>query len=245
MLMAWLPLFQAAALSHLVLATMLLVTDPRDRWRCHSHGAAGFSHLAESSATSHCQLVSADRQASVGFLICAFLARTCNPSSRSGVHAGVVLFLWNGALFFSGTGFGQIFGREAVGAVAAAAAAGPTDVPRVLLIGHTCLSVFGAAGYLLHYYMHLATSRVGDWVRGVGAQRRRPSGLRSSGQPIFVQVQAGEDEADELERGSPLVGASLPSFSGLQPQQALTPSAQPEASHGWAASGSYSVDKSA
>lgn len=234
-MMAWLPLFQAAALSHLIWAAMLLVTDPRDRWHCYGRG------LAAPSAASQGQLVSADRQASVGFLICSFLARSCSPSSRSGVHAGVVLFLWNGALFFSGGGFSWIFGRETIGAAAAAAAAEPTDVPRFLLIGHTCVSALGAAGYLLHYYMHLAVSRAGDWVRGVGRQRRRPSGARSAGQPIFVHVRAGEDETDELERGS-----QQPSFSGLQPQQALAPSAPPEATRGGAAaSDSESFDKTA
>lgn len=250
-MMGWCPLFRAAALSHLIWAAMLLVTDPRDRWHClgHAPAADGASHLAAPSAASRCQLVSADRQASVGFLICAYLARACDPSSRSGVHAGVVLLLWNGALFFSGGGFNQMFGREAVGAAAAAAAAAPTDVPRVLLIGHTCLAVSLAAGFLLHYYMHLAVTSAGDWVRGVGAQRRRSPSARSSGQPVFVHVRAGEDQTDELERGSQHPAANIPSFSGfsgLQPQQALAPSAPPGASRGGAtASGGESFDKTA
>lgn len=257
-LMGWRCLFQTAALSHLLWAVMLLVTDPHDRWDCYGHGrAASAAQSAAAGAAARCQLSSADRQASVGFLICAFLARCCNPSGTSGVRAAVVLLLWNGALFFSGSGFSRLFGRGLSVAAGEAADTAPyyevrdaaADLPRLLLIGHTCIAACGAAGYLLHFYMHLALTCTGDWVRSVRAPQRRPAagGAQAAGQPVLVYVRpnqgdeaapahVNEDQAEDAERGARAVG--FPSFSGL------SPSAPAQAVRGGVVGESHVFDKS-
>lgn len=192
----WLWLFRAAAVSHLIWAALFVVTDPRCRWDCQGYPVGG-RHVSTSSPALRCQLQAADRQVAVGFMVSAFLARTCDPLGFAGVRAAVALLLWNGALLLNGGGAPKVLslGVRAAGpqgglAGEAGAAFGPVEahqsqawykeeefppleLPQMLLVAHTCLAAAGAASFLVFHYANVSFCCVQKWMQGLAEQRRR------------------------------------------------------------------------
>merc|ERR1719270_1465320 len=196
---------------------MLFITDPHDRWDCHGVGVRGALPLPapKAVAASQCQLSSADRQASMGFLICAFVARAGNPDLMSGVSAGVVLLLWNAALFFNGGGVRRLWGPEIEAEADFAPSYGRdarAELPQVLLLAHSCIAALGAAAYLLHFYLHVAVTRTSDWARGIGERR-----LGMSRRPPVVVAQVAEADREGHLGPADEAAQFPPSFHGPAP----------------------------
>lgn len=215
-MVGWLCLFRSAAISHLVWAVLFLATDPRGRWDF----PAGMSGQAMGNAQPalRYQLVAADRQVVVGFLVCAFLARSCRPHGLTGVRAAVVLLLWNAALLVNTGGYNRLRGRRLLASpdMQMPTFAGhidlkarrawfddedfPLELTQLLLIAHGCIVTSGLAAYLIFFFVNRTLVSVNKWVQETVAERRRVaaagesagSGYFASAAPLLRGIGGGQ-----------------------------------------------------